>query len=164
MNKLDLVSIGFFKGTHGIKGGLVFVIDEQYINVIENNFVLFVKNENKFDYYIVERTYQKGIKFIVVLKDNDSIGKVQNLINKEVFIKANQVIKSQFINYIGYKIHDETKSEIGYVDDFIKNSAYITLRANLDSRVLWIPCVDEFVSSIDDKNKIINVKDIKGLI
>ncbi|MDX1618082.1 MAG: ribosome maturation factor RimM [Balneolaceae bacterium] len=67
-------------------------------------------------------------------------------------------------DFTTYDLFDEGDRRIGTVESVIDNPAHPILRiATVDDRQLLIPCVDEYIASIDEKEEIIRCRNLDQL-
>lgn len=150
------VYIGKVVNTHGIKGEIRILSDFKYkdeVFIIGQNLII-----DDISYKI--KSYRKHKSFdMVLLNEFDNINDVLFLKNKKVYTERKN-IKSRLIeDLIGYdvKVNNIFK---GKVTDITKNKVQEILVVDNKYLVLYLK---EFIENIDDKNKIINVKEVGGI-
>ena len=149
MNK---VYLGKFVSTHGLNGELKLVSDFDKKNLVyKKDFPLIIENKT---YHIASARPHK-IYELIALQDYEDINKVDNFINKDVYInyedldlKDNEYLMTELLDA---KIIENNK-EIGKVTEIVKGVKcdYIKLNDNY-----LIPLMDQYIKSFDKKGKVL---------
>ena len=160
---MEFIYIGKLVNTHGIKGEVRLLSDFRYKDkVFVKGFKFYVGKDKK--EYIVN-SYRPHKKFdMVVFKDNYVINLIDHLKGSNVYINKEdlKLDKNQIlaVDLIGFNVIINGNL-IGVVDstlDTIANEVLV-----LDNNIM-IPYVDAIIKSINEKEKKIEVFDVKGLI
>lgn len=160
---MEFIYIGKLVNTHGIKGEVRILSDFRYKDkVFVKNFKFYVGKEKK--EYIVN-SYRPHKKFdMVVFKDNYDINLIEHLKGSNVYINKEdlKLDKNQIlaVDLIGFSviINGNLIGVVSSTIDTIANEVLV-----LDNNIM-IPYVDAFIKSINEKEKIVEVFDVKGLI
>lgn len=158
------IYLGEIVNTHGIKGELRIISSFKHKQLVfEKGFSLYVgKDRTKF----VINSYRphKNYDMVMVEGIND--------INQALLYKGESVyINREDLKIEGYILEDlidmDVYSEdrfIGKVNKVINNNAHDILVIIKDNKKNLVPLVNEFIKSVDIKQKKISIKEIEGLI
>ncbi|AKU80059.1 ribosome maturation factor RimM [Spiroplasma turonicum] len=159
-NKLK--KIGNITSTFGIKGWLKFNIVkdlELSLDIVDE--VFFLKNGEFFEPFKVMDYRIKNNNFIISFENINNIDIASKMINKEVFIKKESLVFIEKLNYLNYNV---SYLNVAYeIVDCINNGFYWIVKINFNKNNIWIPLVDEYIIDINDKDKVIYVKNIERL-
>lgn len=149
----DLIKIGKYVNTHGIKGEIRLLSRYGYVEELQPGNIVFI-NKKKFKI----KTTRKHKNFILIFFEGvHNINDIEHLKGNDVFaIKVNKkIIIPEFIDYGVY----QNGEEIGTVIDFKKQgSIYSLIVKKKDGGVNYLPMVEQFIDSIESKQ--INIKEI----
>lgn len=158
------IYLGEIVNTHGIKGELRIISNFKHKQLVfEKGFSLYVgKDRTKF----VINSYRPHKNYDMVMLEGI------NDINQALLYKGESVyINREDLKIEGYILEDlidmNVYSEdrfIGIVDEVINNNAHDILVIIKDDKKNLVPLVNEFVKSVDIKQKKISIKEIEGLI
>lgn len=158
------IYLGEIVNTHGIKGELRIISNFKHKQLVfEKGFSLYVgKDRTKF----VINSYRPHKNYDMVMLEGI------NDINQALLYKGESVyINREDLKIEGYILEDlidmDVYSEdrfIGIVDEVINNNAHDILVIIKDDKKNLVPLVNEFVKSVDIKQKKISIKEIEGLI
>lgn len=123
--------------------------------------------EEKKEFFVEDVKETKG-SFIFKFKNFDSDDDVRILIDKEIYVDEENVIKLPENHYF---IHDligskvlRNNEKIGTVKDVLSSSANdIYIVENAEGKEILIPAVKEFVESFDEKSKTLILKSGENL-
>lgn len=164
-----LILIGELVNTQGLNGDMRVYPYTDYKERFEELEYLLLENGDKLE--IENVRYKKNMAIIKFVGYN-SISEVEKLKGSKIFIGEDQkrelpedtyhisdLIDSEIIN-------DETEEAVGVLLDILQNSAQdiYVIKLNEDKRKIMVPCVREFVKSIDMNDKKIRIKFIEGMI
>ena len=157
---MDLICIGKFVNTHGIKGEIRIISNFKYKeDVFKKGNEIYINN---IKYTIV--TYRKHKNFdMVTLVGFNSINEVLGLKNSNVYINREDY------KFNGYLDEDLVGLEV-FHNDIYKGKIIDVLKTNKDDLLVvdginkhYVPYIDNFVKGIDLENKKIYIEYIKGL-
>ncbi|MEG2947610.1 MAG: 16S rRNA processing protein RimM, partial [Bacteroidales bacterium] len=83
----------------------------------------------------------------------------------KAYVREEEAMQGGKDFFLNYKVMEETHGYLGNiveVDDATANVLFVI--ENEDDEQLLVPAVDEFVTNIDEKNKVIYLKLPEGLI
>ena len=152
--------IGKITNTHGIKGEVKILSDIKYKELVfKKNQELIINNDT-----LIINTYRthKNYDMITFVGIND-INDVLKYKGKNVYANIEKKEDIMFKeDYIGMNIYTDKK--IGEVIDVVNNGAQDLLVIKYNNKKFYIPNVDSFIKKIDNKNKIIYINLIEGLL
>ena len=152
--------IGKITNTHGIKGEVKILSDVKYKELVfKKNQELIINNDT-----LIINTYRthKNYDMITFVGIND-INDVLKYKGKNVYANIEKKEDIMFKeDYIGMNIYTDKK--IGEVIDVVNNGAQDLLVIEYNNKKFYIPNVDSFIKKIDNKNKIIYINLIEGLL
>lgn len=152
--------IGKITNTHGIKGEVKILSDIKYKELVfKKNQELIINNDT-----LIINTYRthKNYDMITFVGIND-INDVLKYKGKNVYANIEKKEDIMFKeDYIGMNIYTDKK--IGEVIDVVNNGAQDLLFIEYNNKKFYIPNVDSFIKKIDNKNKIIYINLIEGLL
>jgi 16S rRNA processing protein RimM len=160
---MNLVEIGYFSKTHGIKGQLhlkyQIEFDEDTLNA-----VFIDSTTGKAPYFIEELQYTNS-SYIVKLEEINTIEEAKKLVGKKTYIDEVFVIVNETeTNWIGYELIDTKLGVIGIINSVSDNGAQLIVTINYKEKEMLLPLVEELIDKIDETNKKIYYKAPDGLI
>ena len=168
----DIIAIGKFQKTHALKGELNMIsdIDPEYF--IEGNPIILDDDGILVPYYIESVRPKGSTSYLVKLKGINSEEEASQFVNKEISVlkrDAEEWLDDELVdtnNLKGFRILDsETRKEIGVlenIDDSTSNLLFIVKEEN--GNEIFIPANEDFITEIDEEEKIIRMNLPDGLI
>lgn len=171
MIDLDQCSnIGYTAKTHGVNGQIILRLNDiSTDSVKELEWVFLLFEGLPVPFFIEDWTERPPDSFLIGLEDVSTIEQAQKLIHKEVFvpnksISINKNLTLSFKSYMGYAVIDKAKGHIGELKDILDLSNNPIMEVVQGKKEIMIPLQDEFITSIDAKNRSIHVVLPEGLI
>ena len=161
IHRKDFIVVGVVEKAHGTKGELKFSF-EQKIQLKE--WVFIEINEKPVPFFIQSVSQNQTI---IKLEGIDTPDEAERFVNSNILLPANQTknrTRSVDVNVMGYLIIDETQGELGEVQEIEEMPQQILLHTTFRGKQLLIPAVDEFITEINDKKKVIYLSLPEGLI
>ncbi|MBR1674434.1 MAG: 16S rRNA processing protein RimM [Eubacterium sp.] len=167
----DKFRIGIITKTHGLKGEMaVFPTsdDPERYSELER---CFIKRGN--DYIEVTCNSCKYMKNTVVLGFDEikSIEEAEKYIKSEIYVDREDAVPLEEGEYymadiLGFKAVLEDGTVIGTLEDYMDTPAQtiLIIKAESDGRQIMIPDVPEFVREIDEEEKKIVIRPVKGML
>lgn len=160
---MEKIHIGYVQGVHGLRGDL------KVKNRFECPEKIFVPNNkiylNEEEHTITACKFYKGF-YLVTIDNIKNINLVEHYIGYDVYFDREDLNLSDD----GYILSDLYGMEIvsdgntmGKVKEILDNGTYKILVIDYDKNYM-IPLIDEYVVKVDLENKMIECKDIEGLI
>jgi 16S rRNA processing protein RimM len=163
------IDIGIIGRTHGIQGYFrvksLSDFPERFIEMSK----LRLKDKNEEKIYDVEDVLIRNNQILIKVKGVDSREDAMNLNGKRIVIDISERIKlsddTYYINnLIGIYVYSKEGNKIGEVSDIINNGANDILIIKNGNNEMLIPMINQFVNSINIKNREIIITPIEGLI
>jgi len=171
INRDDYEEVGYIQKPHGLKGEIILIFDNDFLETIEEVEVLFIEINGGLVPFFIEdegfrfKTDESALcKFELV----DSLTKAKELVGCKVYVFEDEVIDFEDMEesstLIGMRAYDAKFGDIGIVsriDDFSGNRV-ITVE-NPKSEIM-IPFSDEVITMIDEEKREIHFNCPNGLI
>ena len=160
---MELLYIGRFVSTHGIKGELKLISDfDKKMKVYKENFSLYINDaEYKIDSCRPHKQYE-----LIKLQGYDNINDVLFLVGSKVYIKKED-LNLEEDEYLLSELIGSTVMEnaeiLGEITDIMLGHTDI-IRVKNNNKEFLIPLIDEYVVRFDKKRKTLFTKNAKGLI
>lgn len=168
----NLISIGYTKKPHGIKGDLKVQIEGEYLDDLLEAEVLFLEiRGKKVPYFIVEA--RDGNDILVKFEDIDSREAAAELAGKELFLRAEDMqtaeqetddLLEDFTQLIGFQIEDVEWGAIAEIEEVIEYPQQILAVITYKERELLIPLHPTFIRDILPDQKIIKMELPEGIL
>ena len=161
IRKEDVYQIGRITKTHGLNGEVNFNFTDDIFDREDVEYLIIEIDGILVPFFMEEYRFRSDTTALVKFEDLDSADSVQFLMGCDVYMENKYVTESDddevSLNYfIGFKMIDgDDNSEIGEIiaiDDNTENWLFIVERSNGDE--VMIPAHEEFISSIDQEDKI----------
>ena len=160
---MDVVEIGYFSKTHGIKGQLLLKASVDFET--ENLRALFVEMRGGRAPHFVSAVSEMPQGLLITLEDVTAVEQARELLNKKVFIDATLVIAPEAVaDLSGYELVDHVFGSLGKIEAVTSNGVQDLVVLTFKGREVLLPLVDEFVEGIDDEKKLVRYKAPEGLI
>ncbi|MDI1355093.1 MAG: hypothetical protein PSX36_09250 [bacterium] len=160
---MDLLPIGYFSKTHGVKGHLI-LKDEASFSTEGLNALFIESATGKAPYFISEmRDTNTGL--IVKLEDVDVVEKAKTLLGKKVFIDSNFVEEEEeSSDWLGFELIDSKLGSLGAIKAVSSNGSQDLISVDYKGKEVILPLVDEFIIKMDEDTKKIWLRVPDGLI
>ena len=163
----EYVYIGKIVNTHGIKGELRILSDFKYKDrVFLENRRIYIGKE-KIEEVINSYRHHKVFEMIT-LKGYDNINQVLKYLNKEVYVKKNDLslgakeyLDEELINLNVIFNNEEVGRVVAIRQINPKNKI---IEAIINNKLILIPYHEDFIINVDLENKKIELKLIEGMI
>ncbi|MDR2683434.1 MAG: ribosome maturation factor RimM [Dysgonamonadaceae bacterium] len=165
----DLIKIGQFKKTHGIRGEISFAFTNDAFDKCERPF-LFCEMDGIFVPFLVEEyRFNSASTAFVKLKTIDSELKARSLSLKDVYFHkahmAGDVSRESFSwdYFIGFTLIDKQTGETGRIADVNESTINTLFVVQKENSEILIPAVDEWIIAIDEERKTLCLELPEGL-
>lgn len=166
----ELIKIGQFNKPHGLSGELAFTFTDDVFDRTECPYIVCEIDGIFVPFFLEEYRFRTDSTALVKLIDIDSADDGRMFTNLDVYFPKSYVHEEEAMQggkdfFLNYKVMEETHGYLGdivEIDDATANVLFVI--ENEDEEQLLVPAVDEFVTNIDEKNKIIYMKLPEGLI
>lgn len=164
----EYFSIGYVSKTRGLKGELQIYLEIDNPQDYKNMESLFLEiNQKPVPFFVTKLLLQKNIMYVYV-EDIDHIDKASVLVGKAVYVleknKPQNTNEDSHKQLIGYTVVDEQQGELGVIQSIQELPSQLIANMLYQNKEVLFPLNDQFVTSINKKNKIINVDLPDGLI
>lgn len=167
----NLVSIGYTKKPHGLKGELKVLIDDLYLDDFLDAETIFLELKGKKLPFFIE-SVREGNEILVKLEDIDSKEAADNIASKEIFLRESDIVpldereleEDDFVQYLGYQVQDSELGLIGAIEEIIEYPQQMMAVVNYQDREVLIPMNEAFIKKIQKKEKIIRMELPEGLL
>ncbi|MFR3550301.1 ribosome maturation factor RimM [uncultured Coprobacter sp.] len=166
----ELIKIGQFNKPHGIHGEISFSFTDDVFDRTDCPFIVCEIDGIFVPFYIEEYRFKGETTALFKLEDIDNDNDARAFTNLDVYFpKSYLKIEEEdylapgdfFIGYTVVDIHHGILGKIVHIDDSTINILFIVDRGTSE---LLIPANDDFVISVDEKNKIIKMNIPDGLL
>ncbi len=161
--KNNLLWIGTIVNTHGIKGELRILSDNNDLEIKfqEKNKILYFDENNKIKELIINsmRFHKKFV--LLTFNEYNNINDVEFLKGKKIYSIKEELDNEEFYlnDTIGKEVFDQNNNFVGVVHSIMNQGPYDSLIIKLDDgRTTNIPIVDEFEVNFDKKKNKVNIK------
>ena len=164
----DCYYLGKVTKPFGYKGELVLFLDVDDMSKYQKMDSVFIEMNNQLIPFFIENIHFKNNKAIVRFADV-GLEESQRLIGKGLYLPLSKLPKLNgkkfyFHEIKGFKIIDETKGEIGIVEDILDYPGQDLFQVNFNGKEILIPAIDEIIQSVKRENRTIYIKTPEGLI
>jgi 16S rRNA processing protein RimM len=166
----DVLQIGRLLKPHGIQGEIVLLFDKEAYADIDSPFYFFEIDGIFVPFFVEEMRFHTDISAYVKFEGIDDQSVAARYSNTSVFLPRHVVqsaamdIADNFDFFVGYTVHDEKMGKIGKIT-FVDHSTMNVLFVVTDSATEYlIPATEDFITEIDDNQKIIRMELPEGLI
>jgi len=170
MKKDDHYLLGSLLKTSGIKGEIVLKFNNDCPEGIQKLESIFIDVDNKLVPFFIEHIRIKSNNTAVVKLEglNDEL-KVFEFIGSEFYISYQhvdllQIDNEEYIDVVGYQVHDQTDKLIGEVVEFLEIPKNPLLNVKTKKGEVLIPVKDELIIDILDDEKIIKLEVSEGIM
>lgn len=166
----ELIKIGQFNKPHGLSGELAFTFTDDVFDRTECPYIVCEIDGIFVPFFLEEYRFRTDSTALVKLIDIDSADDGRMFTNLDVYFPKSYVHEEEAMQggkdfFLNYKVMEEIHGYLGdivEIDDATANVLFVI--ENEDEEQLLVPAVEEFVTNIDEKNKIIYMKLPEGLI
>lgn len=168
----NLVSIGYTKKPHGIKGDLKVQIEEEYLDDLLEAEVIFLEIKGKKVPYFISEA-REGNEIMLKFEDIDSREAASELSGKELFMREDDLqtaeqetddLLEDFTQLIGFQLEDTEWGSIGEIEDVIEYPQQILAVITYKEREVLIPLHPTFIRDILPDQKIIKMELPDGIL
>lgn len=168
----DLVSVGYTKKPHGVKGELKVLIEEEFLDDFLEAKVIFLEIKGKkVPYFIAEA--REGNDLIMKFEDIDHREAALDISGKEIFLREEDLQTAEqesddaladFRQLIGFQIEDIEWGSIAEIEDVIEYPQQILAVISYKTREMLIPLHPTFIRDILPDQKIIKMELPEGIL
>ena len=171
IDKKDCTVIGYVQKPHGIKGEVVVVLDDEFIETFDSAEYFFIEVEGGLvPYFISEEGLRNRNNESVIIKFDfvNSQTKAKELAECKLFVLNRELVETEYTEVyselIGMKVIDKKAGEIGTISRIDDFSGNVVITVVYPRAEILIPLSDDIITEIDEKNKKIHLTCPEGLI
>lgn len=169
MTKNECFNLGYIARRVGNHGELSFVLDVDDTSRYNKLESVFVELNNSLIPFFIKRIQIKGNNATVSIEGIDSIAKAEELVKAGLFLPLSSLPalkgkKFYFHELPGFTASDKRFGEIGIVKEVLNFPQQAIISIMRGENEILIPAKDEFILSIDRKNRRIEFDTPDGLI
>jgi 16S rRNA processing protein RimM len=170
MKKEDCFQLGHISKTHGYKGEIIFLSNEENLVNFTDQETVFIEINEQLIPFVIGSIHPSGTSAAIVrLHDIDIEEKARALVKCGIFIPLSMLPKQKtkktgMSELNGFKVIDDTHGEIGEVKSVLKILPQLLLEIKNNDKEILIPANEEIIYKIDKKNKTIYINAPEGLI
>lgn len=141
----NLIKIGVFVNTHGLKGEIRLLSKYDYQAELQINNALFIDKKK----FTIRSTRKHKNFTLITFKEINNINDIEHLKGKDIYAeKISEDIEVP--EYIGYDVFQKEK-KIGKVIDFIEQgSIYSLVVEKIEGGINYLPMVEQFIDLIEN--------------
>ncbi|MBC8046226.1 MAG: 16S rRNA processing protein RimM [Fimbriimonadaceae bacterium] len=167
MNPAELVEIGYVVRTHGVKGQLRILFDENIKELSVSEALFLLQKGKQIPFFIKEIEYINDQEAFILFEDIISKEDAQLFTKKPLWGKKDYLIEGEEEGddaYTGYIVYDENNNAIGEVIAEYPMKEYALLEVLYNQKNVLIPFHEEIILLVDDTKKIIQLKLPEGIL
>jgi 16S rRNA processing protein RimM len=164
----NFVKVGRLGRVHGLKGELKFSIEEAYLEDTINAKSLLIHLGGQYIPYFVEYLRKSSLLKLEEVGDKEM---AQLLQHKDVFLPASaiseaveEVPDNPYSHWVGYKIVDEEKGELGEIQAIIDLPQHYLAEIAYEGKTVAIPLHDDLILGLDPEGKAVLMQLPEGLL
>ena len=163
---MKFIEIGAIVKPHGLKGQLVFFVEEIYSGVIFDFKSIYLNQfSSKVPYKVMEVSRLSNGTFKIELAGVNSVEAANALRKAKVYQEEAKLPKSQTIEWEGYRVEGGDGIFIGTVEEVLENSMQIILVVvNENDEEFMIPLVEEFIVGFSEEEETLRLNLPEGLL
>ncbi len=168
----NLTAIGKLQKTFGAHGELMLALYDDFS--LPQSAPLFITVDGLSVPFYLKSAEEKGSKYVVVFDDMESEKRAAELVGKEVMAELSARQQRRHAagsgsaaprELMGYKVVDKALGELGLVGDWLDYPGNPCLQIlNPQGQEIIIPANEDFIISVDGKEKILTVDLPQGLV
>ena len=166
----DCIELGTITKCHGIHGQVVLRLCNLSFDAIKEMEAVFIQIDGlPVPFFITEYAERSNDTLILTIDDIKEEQAAKDLMNSRVFIKSSQVeipesYLPKFHPLNGYTVIDVKSGKLGIADEILDLDNNPLLRILTKKKEILLPFHDDFIHSINTKDKILYVSVPKGLL
>lgn len=169
----NLIEIGKLLKPHGVKGEVTVLFNKPEFADIDTKFYFLFLDGMYVPFFIEEFMFNSDVTARIKFQNFNSIEQASTFANTAIFVPsefvealvpAEKVFDSEWDQFIGFTIIDESSSTIGVisgVDSATMNVLFIVVK---DDDEILIPATEDFIVKIDINEKCLYMKLPEGLL
>ena len=170
ISKEDIVKIGRTQKPYGIKGEINILFQKAEYAEMDTEFYFLEIDGIPVPFFIEEFTFATDVQARVKFEDISDEKRASLFANLDVFIPREALEdlpateEKDWDFFIGYSIVDQTGNNLGKIEDVDMQTINTLFIVNNGNDEYLIPATEDFITAIDEKNRIIEMNLPEGLI
>jgi len=164
-----MIRIGKIVATHGINGALVMTHVVGTSKWLKKDTTLMVEMQkgSLIPYFTTQVKAVNDKEYLINVEDIEKVEAAKKLVTKHVFVDEallGDYAKKSPLLWIGFKVIDETKGELGVIEDVILTGSQWLGKIIYFGAEVLVPLIPEMIQNLDVKKKVINMDLPEGLL
>lgn len=170
MQKKECFYLGKIVKKYSFKGEVLAKLDTDEPELYENLDTIFIELKNNLVPFFIEQSqFHKSELLRIKFEDVETEADADALIKCDLYLPLEFLPnldddKFYYHEVIGFHIKDKNHGEIGIIKGINDMTAQALFEVEFEGKEILIPLNDDFIISVDKKNKIILVETPQGLI
>lgn len=154
--------------TRGLKGECkLYSYTDDPEHRFEPGRILYLDQDRSKPLEIVKSSMSKGLVF-AFFKGIDTVEKAEALKGKDLYIAREDLPETDedefyYHELAGCQVYNEANEDLGKVTDILETGPNLVLRVSDKNGNFLVPFVDQFIVSVDKKDKVIVIREMEGL-
>lgn len=154
--------IGFIQKTHGLKGEVTVIFENDGADDLVESSTVFVDVDNRLIPYFIDTLSVTGNKAFVRFEDVDSIEQAAKLVRGSLFLEKSKRAKKgrgEFYDdeIVGFAVTDEIAGDLGIVSGIVQAGPNKLLSIDRQGKEILIPVNAPFILGINKGKRTIRV-------
>ncbi len=164
-----MIRIGKIVATHGLQGALIVTHVAGNSKWLKKDDALMVEmnKDSYIPFFVTSCKANNEEEYVVQMEEVNVVEEARKLIGKPVFVQEEILapyIEQTPLLWMGFKIVDKTKGEIGVIDDIYQTAAQWLAVVHIDGAEVLLPLVEQTILQVNLKAKKIHMDIPAGLI
>ena len=169
IKKEEVYKIGMFNKPHGIHGELSFTFTDDIFDRVDADYFVCLLDGIFVPFFIEEYRFRSDSTALVKLEGIDTTERARMFTNVDVYFPVKHAEDSApeeltWYFFVGFRIEEIHKGFLGEVTDVDDSTINTLFVVDYKEDELLIPAQEDFIVSIDQKNKVITMDLPQGLI
>lgn len=168
----NIVKIGNFIKTHGVKGELSLVLQNDLFEKVDPKYIICDMDGILVPFFVESYRFTTGDSLFITLADIGSDLVAKQFVKKEVFLENKQlgdegleeVFHYSWATFIGYTLIDQNDESIGPIIDIDESTVNTLFLVKVEDEELMFPAQDELIEWVDEEKKVIKSYIPEGLL
>ena len=164
-----MIRIGKIVATHGLQGSLVLTHIVGDSKWLKKDTTLFVEMQKGsfIPFFTASAKATNDEEYTISLEDVGYVDAAKRLVGRQVYVQedvlANYADRSPLL-WIGFTLVDKEKGNIGQIEDVMQTATQWLAKLTYQDTEVLIPLIEQTISQINLKTKIINITLPEGLL
>lgn len=169
IKKSEVFPVGQITKTHGVRGEMAFTTSYSILDEVDMPFIVFEPEGILVPFYIENIRFKTDSTGLLQLEGVNSEEKAREFVGQNIYLPNEYMedIDEDDVHveyFIGFSVVDENLGEIGTITEIDDKTENVLFVVKNDKDEFLIPAVEEYITEIDDKNKILRMNLPEGLL